>query len=179
MYEEEEEEEEENEDTDVAGKPVKKQEKNDKTQQKPIKNEEKQQKSNIKKKKKEENKLNYENERDHAMRKFYDSFALIEEGKYKRNLEKMHLSYDDKNVVHKIEEKHNEDNTSDAEGSDSEENAQRKKKKNNEKELRFDENKIDQLIQSRLDKALLNPKVAKKWLENQKYDKEFSFLFTI
>ena len=70
-----------------------------------------------------ENPKDFENEREKAMKQFYDSFALIEEGKYKRNIEpKLFYSFDDKNDQ-EIEEK------ADDSDSNTEENEKKKKRK--------------------------------------------------
>lgn len=94
---------------------------------------------------------NFEEDREKAMRKFYDSFALIEEGHFSRKngefseiIAENHYSFDE---------------------------SARKPAKTREKS-EFDEGKLEKLIETKLDKALLNPKVAKKWLETQKFDKK-------
>lgn len=121
-----------------------------------------------KKKKKEktdsENPKDFESQREKAMKQFYNSFALIEEGKFDRsNDQKLYYSFDDKAKQQEIEEEHDEESE--------EEEGQKGKKK--QKGRKIDENRIDKLIQSKLDKALLDPHVAKKWLDNQNYDKEY------
>lgn len=123
-----------------------------------------------------ENPKDYENERENAMKKFYNSFALIEEGKFDRNGEKLYYSFDDK-TTQQIEEKNSEIGSDSNESEERSQKPQTKRKKSRNKQKYFndDENKLEKIIQSKLDKALLDPQIAKKWLKNQNYDKKYFF----
>ena len=136
-------------------------------QQTSVKIQNKSEKKQKKNKNPENDKKDFEDQREKAMKQFYNSFALIEEGKYNRDFDqKLYYSFDDK-ANQQIDEKE--------EDSDTDERSQKPKKgnksKNKQKSDQIDE-KLDKIIKSKLDKALLDPRVAKKWLENQNSDKE-------
>lgn len=86
------------------------------------------------------------------MKQFYNSFALIEEGRYDREKTAGFHSFDKKN------------------DEDEEIDSDQENKIKNKKE--FDEKKIEKLIQTKLDKAMLDPNLANKWLESRRKDKE-------